>query len=201
MAAKLWKYAQLAEMWFTDIVRWVKIVETITEKWIRYTKLAKNVIDATEWVRALTSTERFVATWFKLWTSIIEWSAFHASSTMLNNTIAWNDLTNGIDPFWETIVWQDENGKPIKESNARWYLKSIAFLGIIKEIWWITQWFTQKFLAGKATQTEIDGVLKQNIILSAWKKIAINTASLWAEFVSKCLIGRKCLQKYRRFVE
>ena len=143
MASKLWKYAEIAGKGLIGVWKSWKTLSTV------------------ERVGALTT-----------WTvsMAIEWSAFHVSSTLLNNAYQWNDIA----------TWLALNSK----QNIRWYLQSIAFLWVIKEVWGAFGNLTQKFMGNTMTQAELNTALGQTVKLSAGKKILISTASFATELAS-----------------
>jgi len=72
------------------------------------------------------------------WTNLaVEWTFFHFNSTILHNAINWEDLLEWCDPFWYT-EWPNWERIP----NYRGYLQSIAFLWVLKGVWWWLQTIT-----------------------------------------------------------
>lgn len=160
-----WVISMLAAWW--DVTRWINIAAKL---W-RYSEIASRwIIGVWKSWKVITAAERTGAlvTWAVSMT--VEWTVFHISSTMLNNVYQWVDITS----------WLALDNK----QNIRGYLQSIAFLWVIKEVWWLFNGITQKVLNNTITQAELKWVLETPIKLGLWKSILINTANFGSELIA-----------------
>lgn len=162
----------------------IQIVICFISMWIG-NLVAKSVLSATKWALNASKSARLnalaarmweysmlakgwlipvftktVSTSTKIWTLVtwtvelvIEWTTFHISSTVLNNIYAWAEWTNGL-------------------GDTRWYIQSIAFLWVLKEVSSIMSWSLLK--NGQCTTEQIT-LLKQ---LESGKSLTASEVSL-----------------------
>lgn len=110
------------------VVSWTKWAITATRGAIMAQKFWKFYEIAAKWLISTVKNWKTISTAEKIWviavgttSAVIEWTAFHVSSTILNNIYTWAEWSTGLD-------------------NTRGYLQSIAFLWVLKEVSKLMSW-------------------------------------------------------------